>query len=90
MDMSEADGFCLSAASKLVDYLNEHHSSFEYRYMKSTSSYSLRWQAEVFSELDELDTYVDSEIGASKSKGLIASSGGWIVPSDRNGWRISN
>lgn len=88
LELSEADGFSLSAANKLVDYLGEQHGSFEYRYMKSGSSYRVRSQAEVFAELNELDTYVDSEIGASASKGKVPSSGGWVVPADRNGWRI--
>lgn len=88
LELSEADGFSLSAANKLVDYLSQKHASFEYRYMKSYGSYQLRPQAEVFAELNELDTYVDSEIGASASKGKAPSSVGWIVPPDRNGWRI--
>lgn len=88
LELSEADGFDLPAAKKLVDYLGEQHGSFEYRYMKSDSSYFVRYQAEVFAELDELDTYVDSEIGASAFKGKALSSGGWTVPADRNGWRV--
>jgi hypothetical protein len=88
LELSEADGFSLPAAQKLVDYLSEQHGSFEYRYMKPGSSYFVRSQAEVFAELDELDTYIDSEIGASTSKGKTPSRGGWTVPANRNGWRI--
>ncbi|HEX7820303.1 MAG TPA: hypothetical protein VF463_06760 [Sphingobium sp.] len=87
-DLSEADGFALPAAKKLVDYLSDQHGSFEYRYMKPSSSYYIRYQADVFAELDELDAYVDGEIGASVSKGKTPSTGGWPVPADRNGWRI--
>ena len=88
LELSEADGFTLPAATKLVDYLNDEHGSFEYRYMKPDSSYYVRYQAEVFAELAELDAYVDSKIGASASRGHTPSSLGWKVPSDRNGWRI--
>lgn len=88
LELSEADGFSLPAAKKLVDYLSTQHGNFEYRYMKPGSSYHVRWQAEVFAELDELDSYVDGEIGASASKGRALSGGGWTVPADRNGWRI--
>ena len=86
--LSEADSFALPAATKLVDYLNDQHGSFEYRYMKPGGSYYIRYQAEVFTELDELDAYVDAEIGASASKGKTPSAGGWGIPGDFNGWRI--
>jgi len=88
LELSEEDGFDLPAAKKLVDYLGAQHGNFEYRYMKPSGSYYVRWQAEVFAELDELDTYVDGEIGASASQARAPSSGGWTVPADRNGWRI--
>lgn len=88
LELSEADGFSLPAARNLVNYLSEQHGSFEYRYMRPDSSYFVRSQVEVFAELDELDNYVDREIGASASKGKTPSNGGWIVPADRNGWRI--
>jgi hypothetical protein len=89
LELSEADGFNLQAATKLVDYLNDQHGSFEYRYMKPGGSYHVRYQADVFIELNELDAYVDGEIGASVSKGMMPSSVGWVVPSNCNGWRIS-
>lgn len=89
LQLSEADGFSLPAATKLVDYLGDQHKSFEYRYMKPNSSYQIRPQAEVFAELDLLDGYIDVEIGASSSKGMSPSTGGWVVPDDFNGWRIS-
>ena len=88
LDLSKASGFSLLAANNLVNYLGEKHGSLEYRYMKPDSSYHVRSQAEVFAELNELDTYVDREIGASASKGKTPASTGWIVPADRNGWRI--
>lgn len=88
LDLSEADGFVLPAATKVVDYLKEQHGSFEYRYMKPGSTYYLRNQAEVFAELSNLDEYVDSEIGASISAGKTSTTGGWGVSSDCNGWRI--
>ncbi len=86
--LCEADGFVLPAATKLVDYLHEQHGTYEYRYMKQGSSYHIRYQAEVFAELDELDEYVDGKTGASVSQGKTPSAGGWVVPSDRNGWRV--
>jgi hypothetical protein len=89
LQLSEADGFSLQAATRLVDYLNDQHGSFEYRYVKPGGSYYVRYQSEVFAELDELDAYIDSEIGASASRGRSSSSGGWVVPDDHNGWRIS-
>jgi hypothetical protein len=88
LELSKADNFNLPEAKKLVDYLGDQHASFEYRYMKPESSYYIRWQAEVFAELNALDHYVDVEIGASKSKGKDRASEGWTVPADRNGWRI--
>ncbi|GAP25484.1 MULTISPECIES: hypothetical protein [unclassified Gluconobacter] len=88
LELSEADSFSLPAATKLVDYLNDQHSSFEYRYMKPDSLYCLRDQADVFTELDNLDAYVDREIGASVSKEKTPSSGGWVVPDGYNVWRI--
>ena len=88
LELSEADGFTLPTVTKLVDYLNEQHGSFEYRYMIPDGSYFIRYQADVFAELDELDAYVDGEIGASVSSGLTPSTGGWPVPGDYNGWRI--
>lgn len=87
LETSEADGFVLPAATELVKYLNDQHGSFEYRYMKPDSSYSIRYQAEVFTELDELDAYIDTKIGASASEGKTASTGGWVVPDYCNGWR---
>jgi hypothetical protein len=89
LELSEADGFVLPDAINLVDYLSDQHGSFEYRYMKPGSSYDIRDQAEVFDELNELDAYVDGQIGASASEGKTPSTGGWLVPVDRNGWRIS-
>lgn len=88
LELSELDGFDLPAAKKLVDYFSVQHANFEYRYMKLDSSFFLRFQADVFAELDELDAYVDDKVGASFSKGIIAPRGGWTVPADRNGWRI--
>ncbi|HZV57726.1 MAG TPA: hypothetical protein VFF89_08630 [Sphingobium sp.] len=88
LELSEADGFTLPTVTKLVDYLNDQHDSFEYRYTKPDGSYFIRYQADVFAELDELDAYVDGEIGASASKGSTPSTGGWLVPDDYNGWRI--
>jgi len=87
LELNENDGFNLPAAKKLADYLGEQHRTFEYRYMKPDSSYFVRWQAEVFGELNELDIYVDDRIGASASHGKAPSSG-WSVPADQNGWRV--
>lgn len=89
LQLSEADGFSLPTATKLIDYLNDQHGSFEYRYMKPGGSYNVRYQSEVFAELDELDAYIDGKIGASASRGKSPSTGGWVVPGDRNGWRLA-
>jgi len=86
--LSEADGFNLLAAKRLVEYLHIKHGSFEYRYVRQGGRYDLRSQAEVFTDLDELDTYLDSEIGASASLGKKPTTGGWKVPDTYRGWRI--
>jgi hypothetical protein len=89
LELSEADGFTEPKVTPLVNYLNDQHASYEYRYMKPEGVYDVRCQADVFAELDELDAYVDNVIGASVSRGLLPSTGGWPVSSDFNGWRIS-
>lgn len=89
LELSEADSFSLFPATKLVDYLHDKHASFEYRYMKPAGLYYFRYQADVFSELNQLDNYVDSAIGASASKGKTPPFDGWVVSDAYNGWRIT-
>lgn len=84
---SQDNGFCLSAAKNLTEYLGQKHASFEYRYMKSDSKYHYCPLAVIFSDLSELDAYVDRKIGASASTGKEISTRGWNISSDSE-WRL--
>jgi hypothetical protein len=88
LELSEADGFALPAAKSLVDYLTKQHGNYEYRYPNIDGSYRARSLGELFGELNQLDWYIDSAVGASASHGKAPSTVGWTMPPEFNVWRF--
>ncbi|WP_319936287.1 hypothetical protein [Lichenihabitans sp. Uapishka_5] len=86
LEKSKADGLINEGADFLVDYLNDHHASFEFRYMKSASTYPVRSLNSIFEAFSSLDVYVDTKVGASVSQGRTPK-GGWPFSPDNN-WRM--
>jgi len=85
--LAKADGFSSASAERLVDLLSDNHESFEFRYMKSTSTYTARSLNAVFEDFSHLDNFVDTEVGASASKGR--SPGGlWKLADEKAEWRL--
>ena len=85
--LAKADGFSSVAAERLVDLLSDNHESFEFRYMKSTSTYTARSLNEVFEDFSNLDNLVDVAVGASASKGK-SPGGVWKIAAEKAEWRL--
>lgn len=80
-------GFISDDADMLVDLLHRHHKSFEFRYTRQDSIFSLKPIDEIFLAFSAVDFIVDTIVGASTSKGLKPG-GMWAFPHDKAFWRM--
>lgn len=88
LELAEADGFVSSGATTLVPYLSSQHASFEYRYMKADSNYTVHSLPSILKAFSDLDNTADAFVGARASMGLPASSDEWVLPANIPDWQF--
>ncbi|WP_147283779.1 hypothetical protein [Bosea caraganae] len=86
-ETARAEGLDDFQEGMLVQLLNKHHGSNEFRYAKRATEYRTANLNEIFLAFSTLDFGIDATVGASASVGKTPG-GFWKLPKERSMWRL--
>lgn len=90
LHLAKDHGLTSEHAQFLVRHLHDEHVGLGYRYMRDGISYVLAPLPHIFAAFSELDFLVDSESGASVSRGRLPTRNGWTLEEPYIHWRLPN